>query len=126
MTLRQYLSWMLATTALCWLGWIAVVETIDPSEGGFLAFFLFYAALCLSLVGTFSVAGLVVRAIFGRHEPITRHATTSFRQSLLLTALLVGSLFLRSRALLNWWNLLLFISTLTAAEFLMISFRPSR
>lgn len=126
MTLRQYLFWMLSTTALCWLGFLAIVEVIDPIEGGTLGFSLFYSALSLSLLGTFSILGLLVRALLRRHEPTQRHATTSFRQGLLLTLLLAGSLFLRSHALLTWWNLLLFIGTVTAAEFFLISFRPGR
>jgi len=126
MTLRQYLLWMTASTALCWLGWLSIVGAVDPMAGGWLGFFIFYAALCLSLIGTFSVIGLAARSMLHRHEPVSRHAATSFRQSLLLTAFLGGSLILRSHAMLTWWNLLLFIATLTVMEFFLISFRSGR
>lgn len=126
MTLRQYLFWMLISTALCWLGWLSIVSAVDPAGAGWLGFFIFYAALCLSLIGTFSIIGLAARSMLRRHEPVSRHAGTSFRQSLLLTVLLAGSLFLQSRSLLTWWNLLLFVATLTAMEFFLISFRSSR
>lgn len=126
MTLRQYLFWMLISTALCWLGWLSVIGMVDPAGAGWMGFFIFYAALCLSLIGTFSVIGLAARSLAHRHEPVSRHAATSFRQSLLLTAFLAGSLILQSHAMLTWWNLLLFVATLTVMEFFLISFRSGR
>ena len=126
MTLRQYFFWMVLVTALCWLGWGSIVRMVDPAEAGILGHFLFYAALCLAMIGTFSVVGLAFRALTRRHEPVSRHAATSFRQSVLLTCLMAGSLALQSRSLLNWWNLLLFIATMTVLEFFLISFRSGR
>ncbi len=126
MTLRQYLFWMALATALCWLGWASVVWTIDPSEARALGLFLFYATLSLALIGTFSVTGLSVRALLRRHAPITRHAAASFRQGILLTLLLNGSLALQSHSLLTWWNLLLFVATMTFLEFFLISIRTGR
>jgi hypothetical protein len=126
MTLKQYFFWMVLATALCWLGWGSVIWMVDPAEAGLLGLFVFYAALCLSLIGTFSVAGLAFRALTRHHEPVSRHAATSFRQSVLLTGLMAGSLALQSRSLLTWWNLLLFIATMTVLEFFLISFRSGR
>ncbi len=126
MTLRQYFFWMALATALCWLGWASVLWTIDPAGAGVLGLFLFYAALCLAFIGTFSIAGLAFRALAHRHEPVSRHAATSFRQSVLLTLLLAGSLALQSRSLLTWWNLMLFVATMTILEFFLISFRSGR
>jgi len=126
MTLKQYFFWMILATALCWLGWGSVVWMVDPAEAGALGLFLFYSALALSLIGTFSVVGLAFRALRHRHEPVSRHAATSFRQSLLLTGLLAGSMALQSRSLLTWWNLGLFIATMTVLEFFLISIRSGR
>ena len=126
MTLRQYLFLMLITTLLCWLGWFSVVSSIDPAMSGSLGYVLFYSALSMALIGSFSMVGLFLRSLLRKEAPVSRHAAISFRQALLLTALMIGSLFLRSRSLLNWWNLLLFVSTLTAMEFFLISMRKSR
>ena len=126
MTLRQYLFWMALATALCWLGWLSVVWTVDPSETRLLGLVLFYATFCLALIGTFSVLGLGMRALVRRQDPVSRHAATSFRQSVLLTCLLAGALALQSNALLTWWNLLLFIGTMTVLEFFLISVRSGR
>ena len=126
MTLRQYLFWMALATALCWLGWLSVVWTVDPSETRLLGLVLFYATFCLALIGTFSVLGLGMRALVRRQDPVSRHAATSFRQSVLLTCLLAGALALQANALLTWWNLLLFIGTMTVLEFFLISVRSGR
>lgn len=126
MTLKQYFGWMMLSTLLCWLGWLSVIWTVDPSKAGFLGIFLFYAALSLSLLGTFSVAGLGVRVILSKHEPLTRHAATSFRQGVLLTILLTVSLALNSKSILTWWNLLIFCSTMTVLEFFLISYKSHR
>lgn len=126
MTLRQYFFWMIVSTALSWLGWLSVVWMVDPAEAGLLGLFLFYATLSLAFIGTFSVLGLGFRALARRQEPVSRHAATSFRQSVLLTCLMAGSLALQSRSLLTWWNLLLFIGTITVLEFFLISVRSGR
>lgn len=126
MTFRQYLLWMAISTALCWLGVFSIISIVDPAAGGILGLLLFYAALCLALIGTFSMLGMIFRAALRRHEAVSRHVAVSFRQSLLLTVLVVGSLMLQSRALLTWWNLLLFAGTLIMLEFFLISFRSGR
>lgn len=126
MTFRQYLFWMALSTALCWLGVFSIVNIVDPVEGGLLGLALFYAALSLALIGTFSVLGMLFRAMLRKHEAATRHVAISFRQGLLLTILVVGSLILQSRMILTWWNLLLFAGTLTVLEFFLISFRSGR
>ena len=126
MTFRHYLFWMDLSTALCWIGVFSIVEIVDPSEAGLLGLLLFYAALSLALIGTFSMLGMIVRAALRRHEAVSRHVAISFRQSLLLTLLVIGALLLQSRSLLTWWNLLLFAGTLVVLEWFLISFRSSR
>jgi hypothetical protein len=126
MTLRHYLFLIGLSTALCLLGFAAVVLTVDPAGVGAFGYVLFYATLGLSLVGLFSVIGLVGRALMRRDTPAARHVSTSFRQALLLCLLTLGSLLLQSRSLLTWWNLLLFLATLVILEFFLTSFRPQR
>lgn len=126
MTLRQYLFWMMLSTVLCWLGWLSILQFVDPLGPVALSHGLFYATLSLALIGTFSIIGLIVRTLLRKHEAVSRHASVSFRQSLLLTFLVIGSLALQSRSLLTWWNLLLFVGTLTLLEFFLISFRSNR
>ena len=51
---------------------------------------------------------------------------TSTKTAFAAAALMAGALALQSRALLTWWNLLLFIATMTVLEFFLISFRSGR
>lgn len=124
MTFRQYLALMIASTAVCWFGWFSVVRLIDPASAGLLGFALFYASLSLALIGTFAIIGLAGRAAVRPQEPAARHVSASFRQSLLFTTLLTGSLMLQSRSMLNWWNLLFFVGALTILELFLVSWRP--
>ncbi len=117
---------MALSTTLCWIGVFSIVNIVDPLESPTLGLVLFYAALSLALLGTFSALGMLSRTALRRHEAVTRHIASSLRQSLLLTALVVGALFLQSRTILTWWNLLLFAGTLVFLEFFLISFRSSR
>ena len=52
---------------------------------------------------------------------LSRLVGLSFRQAVLLSALAVGALVLRSRDLLSWWNCLLLIIVATVVEFIFIS-----
>lgn len=126
MTYRQFLFWMLFGTALGWFAFASVIRSIDPMTSGLLGFVFFYATLAFATMGTLSVIGMLVRAAFKPHVAVARHAGTSFRQSILLTTLGVGSLIIHAEGALNWWTALLFLGTLTVAEFLLISWRGGR
>lgn len=123
MTYRQYFFWMIFTTGLSWFGLASVIRMIDPMSSGFIGYLFFYLVLSFALVGTLALIGLVVRASFKPKEAVARHVATSFRQSILLSFLAIGTLMLHSHSVLNWWTALLFIGTLTVAEFFLISYR---
>ena len=123
MTFRRYLILMIVSTAVCWFGWFSVIRFVDPLSAGLLGFSLFYASLGLSLIGTLAVIGLAGRTIVRAHEPVARHVSASFRQGLLFSVLLIGSLMLQSRSMLNWWNLLFFIGAVTILELFLISWK---
>jgi len=124
MTLRQYLLLMTAGTALSWVAVWLVVANVDPHKAPLVVFGIFYASLFLSLTGTFSVIGFLLRiALLKQQLVVSRHVAISFRQSLLLSALFTISLFLKSKDLLTWWSVPLIIVGLTALEFFMISSR---
>lgn len=126
MTYRQFLFWMLFATVLGWFGFASVVRTIDPMSSGFMGPAFFYMTLSFAVMGTLSVIGMLLRATFRPHVAVARHAGTSFRQSILLTVLAVGSLALHAKDALNWWTALMFLGTITVAEFFLISWRGGR
>ena len=126
MTLRQYLFLMVVTTALCWFGWYLVISDVDPIGGGWLSLAIFYLSLSLAAVGTLAVAGLIGRAVFRPHEAVTRHVMVSFRQGILLTAVLVAALILQSFSKLGWGNAVLLIGAATLIEVFFASFKAER
>lgn len=126
MTYRQFLFWMLFGTLLGWFAFASVVRMIDPMASGLMGIAFFYLTLSFAVMGTLSVIGMLLRGTFRPHIAVVRHAGTSFRQSILLTILLIGSLALHARSALNIRTALMFLGTLTVAEFLLISWKSGR
>lgn len=124
MSLEKYLKTMLVATALCWLAFLVVIFSIDPSEASCTGLSLFYFSLFLSLVGFFSIVGLIFR---GHLTTDTTHkkVTIAFRQAIWFSALIVFFLFLQGLRLLHWWNLVLFVLFLTLLEFFFISHKSA-
>jgi hypothetical protein len=124
MTLRQYLLLISMGSGLAWATWLMVLFTINPFEAGGAGFALFYIALAVALLGTISLVGFAVRFLVYRHERVVlREVTTAFRQAFLLTLVVIGSLLLQSRALLAWWNILLFVVLVSILELFFLSSR---
>lgn len=121
MNLKQFLTLMALGTALCWAMFILVILNMEPSSG--LALMFFYVSLFLSLVGTLSIAGLSARVIVFKKDVIFREVKNSFRQAILLSFLLAAALFLQSKRILAWWNIILLILALTALECLLVSLK---
>lgn len=108
MTLKQYLIFMSFATGLCWIAWFFVILSTDPHQATFVIFLFFYLSLFLSIIGTFSVLGfLLKKLIIKKDEIIFRHVKRTFRQSILISVFLILILLLRQIDLLTWWNLML-------------------
>lgn len=110
-------------TLFCWLAWILVVNLIDPTETGVLGFGFFYSSLFLACLGTMSILGFWLRMKIFRDEIVYKQVGTAFRQAVMFSILVVGSLFLQSKSLLTWWNIILFILALTVFEFFFLSYK---
>lgn len=127
MTLRQYLILITLGTAISFMTWLTVIFLVNPFESGILGFVFFYLSLAVTLVGLLSLVGFGVRMLLYRHEGIVlREVTIAFRQACAFTLVVIGSLFLQSRSLLSWWNVLLFVGGLTILEFFFLSSRYPR
>lgn len=109
MGLRSFLCLIILGTLLGWVAFILVLTRIDPTAGGVFRFFLFYASLWISILGTASVLGFFIRNKARRDPVIVRIAMTSFRQSLWISLLIIGLLLLQSIRYLRWWNALLIV-----------------
>jgi hypothetical protein len=126
MTLRQYLILMTISAVFCWMIWGFVIYFVDPTVAGIMGFIFFYLSLFLSLVGTLSVLGLLLRKKFGKEEFIFKTVTISFRQAILLGLMIIGALILKSQKLLTWWNIIFLILALIIMEFFFISYSKKR
>jgi hypothetical protein len=110
MPLKKYLILMIFATGVAWISLAAVIFSMSP-DTGILPLLLFYGTLFLSLLG------FLFRFIFQRDTPLYRHLGLSFRQSLLFTILVTGSLLLQASQYLRWWNLILLLLFLVILEF---------
>jgi len=123
MTFKNFLIVMLIGTLGAWLAWAVILFSIDPVETSVIGFIFFYTTLVIALVGTFTIIGTSIRVLFRKKVVISRHVTTAFRQSILFSFLLIGTLIMISQDLLRWWSLVFFILVATLIE---LFFRTSR
>jgi hypothetical protein len=126
MTLRQYLILMSFGAILCWGIWFLVLFYIDPNTANILSFIFFYLSLFLALAGSLSVLGLALRKKISKEEVVFRMVTVSFRQATMLSFLVVGSLLLQSKNLLNWWNIIFLVLAVIILEFFFTTYGKGR
>jgi len=122
MTLRWYLIIMTVATIFCWSAFIYVIMTINPEITNWLGFALFYLALFMAAVGSISIIGFLIRFIGLKHELVSQSVIAAFRQSILFAVFIVTVLFLLSRNLFSWLNLIFLIIGLSILEFFLLSY----
>ena len=123
MTLRAYLVIMIFTTIVCWAAFGFIIISVNPEATNWIGFFLFYISLFLSLVGLVAIAGFLIRFVGLKYELAFRAVKDAFRQSFLFSAAVMIVLFLLSKNLFSWLNLILLIVGLSVLEFFLISYR---
>ena len=123
MSFRSYLIFMTLATAAAWIAWIVVLHGVDPTRAGLAGLFLFYLTFIMSVFGTISTVGLLLRVWRSREELPSRMAIRSFRHGILLSLLLTGSLILFSQNWFRWWTMLLMIVIVALAELAFLSSR---
>jgi len=123
MTIKQLIITVLLATIICWLAWGLVIFQVDPTASGFFGFLLFYLALFFALLGTLFLLTFFFRRIFNKLDLEYRIVAASFRQSFFFALVPVIILFLQSRSLLTWWNIILLIIALSALEFFFLTYK---
>ncbi len=101
--------------------WIIVLLFINPTESGPVLMLLFYLSLGLTVLGFFTIFGFMIRKFGSKKEPVFEQVIISFRQALWISFVVVISLFLKSKGLLNWTNEILLILALSLIEFFCLS-----
>ena len=113
-------------TALAWIAWLFVLQTMNPVEAGLTAFIFFYFTLFLSLVGTLSMLELIFRVGIRRDAMITREVRVSVRHAILLALGGSTALWLSSNRALSWYWILLLIICMSVVEYLFLAVQTSR
>ena len=124
MSLRQYLAIMTGATIISWLIWLTVILYFDPSVAGIVGFVFFYVSLFLSILGTSTLVGFIVRAkIIKNEDAIFRHMKKNFRQGFIFSIFCVIVLLLAQFKLLTWWNFALLVTLYAFTEGLIFTNR---
>lgn len=121
MTLRSYLLGMFLSTIVCWLAFGLILYYVNPYNSGAIGLIAFYVSLFFASIGTLTLIGFYLRVWFSKNEILFAHVNPSFRQAILLSIILVGSLFLQAFKLLTWWDGSLFVISIVLVEFYFIS-----
>ncbi len=125
MNLSKFLVYMIIATLIAWVGFFMLISLVNSNESGKLTFLIFYLILGLATLGTFTVIGFWLRKIFTKNELSFYNVIVSFRQGLWLSLVLVISLYLQSKGLLNWINAILFILALSLIEFFCLNYEDN-
>lgn len=121
MTLRSYLIFMAASTAVAMLGVAMIILNVDPDQAPWSVFAILYALIFLAVAGLFSLIGFSARVfLLNKRLQISREVAVSFRQAVLIATAVTIALFLQGKGRLNWWtgSLMLVIMTLTESFYL--------
>jgi hypothetical protein len=127
MNLKSYLILMTSGTVFCWISWFFIIFKISPSGAGAIGIIAFYLSLFLSIVGSFSVIGFLLRRIALKEDDVIfKNVESTFRQSIFLATIVILLLFLQSRKLLSWWNVLILFFFLILVETLFLTSRKQK
>jgi len=111
-----------AGTAMAAMSWVIVLYSINPFEAGVLGLVFFYSTLFLSLVGLLSLFGIAYRILIKKRSvsSLPREVKISFRHSMLLAILGIGSLILASQKQMTWYFVLLLFVLIFGIEYVSL------
>lgn len=114
------LTLTIIATITAWLVWLLTIARLDPATTGAMGFGLFYLALFCAVSGSATIVGLFVRRRTGDQG---RAIHIAIRQGALTGLAVTIAVFLQTRELLTWLNLLFLIAALTLLELFIVSLR---
>lgn len=117
---------MIIVTVFMWLGWFFIILKIDPLTTDWVGLAFFYFTLGISVSGTLSIIGTVIRRWFKPTELVSRQVLISFRQSIWLSLIIIIALILTANELFHLWiiTLVIFIFAFLELAFLSTKRRP--
>lgn len=120
MTLFRYLFFVSFSSVVSWVAFAIVILGVDPFVSSWTGAGVFYASLWFALSGTLALIGFFARRLIEREGSVVDHVVNAFRQGILLSFLLMITLFLQSLRIVTWWNVGLAIVVVVLLEIFFI------
>lgn len=114
-TERKYLISYGLIALLFLVSTLIIIFSASPYQSGVLLISTFYFSLSCFLVGLLAIVFFLPRIKSQQLLAYEKHRA-ALREAILLTILVVGSLFLSSRQLLYWWVETVFIAAIVLLE----------
>ncbi|MFA5420818.1 MAG: hypothetical protein WC280_02215 [Patescibacteria group bacterium] len=121
MSLKRYLIIMTFLSLILWLAFSFIAVVIEPDTVNWIGMLFFYSSLFLALSGTFTLLGFFIRYSILKKGLSLHISKKSFRQSFLLSSLIVSVLFMLSQSLFSWLNVIIIILILSFLEYIFMS-----
>ncbi|HLD82131.1 MAG TPA: hypothetical protein VJA22_02935 [Patescibacteria group bacterium] len=125
MGIKSYITAMIMGTLVSLTALCLTLIFINPENANTFSLALFYTSLFLSILGIFSLFGLLMRNLIFKHEIAIHKAKISLRQSFWFASLATIAMVLQSFRLLKWWNILLLLGAFLIFEFLFLVDDPN-
>lgn len=114
--MKRYVIGLLAAAVMSAAALAVVIYFLNPFSTSWLGPTLFLTSLYFLVASLTTLVGFVLRVLRSRKEVIFAHLSTAFRQGLLLSLVLVGSLVLQTYRIFNIWSALLFVAAVVLVE----------
>ncbi len=119
MTHHKYISTLLITGIIAWLGWTITFFKFNIETQLNIALPLFFITLLIALSCTFTIIGFYFRVWLFKNEIFYKHINIAIRQGIVLAILTTICLLYQMMRVLTWWSGL---SIIIAAIFLEFYF----
>ena len=121
MSLVRFLIFLSVGTALSWVAWVFVLMTLDPTNGGMVAFILFYASFFLAMFGTATIGGFFIRYWLEKDAVLFRQIAVALRHGTLVSCGSTLALLLQSRRLLSVWSIIALVALAVVIELFFLA-----
>src|SRR3972149_7264337 len=116
MGLRLYLFGLYCIMIISSGLWLLLLFNVNPFSAPTWIIITFYLTLFCFLVGVFAILGFYLKVWATNHEVIFAHLMPTLRQSILISFLIIGLIFLKQVKTFNWWIAVLFITSTVLLE----------
>lgn len=116
MFLRIYLFSLYLVLFLAFGLFSLILFNVNPYASPFWMLIIFYATLFLFWMSLFGIIGFYLKVWASNREVIFAHLLPTLRQSILVSLMIVGLLFLFQIKVLSWWVAILYVLAILMIE----------